>query len=148
MLSSFSASFIIFTHLLRSTRIHSMHNVRYNAKPLDKIYSTGKCRLVLWLVWCYYLDRTFSNPGYIKDSFYFHFTMAVMPCNSDICKVESKRFFDIINMEVDPCEDFSKFVCGKFYEDDSYPENHMLAWESAQKTRKLCYLLSISITFK
>ena len=63
-----------------------------------------------------------------------------MPCKSDICKVEAKRFLDIMNMEVDPCEDFSQFVCGKFYKNDNYPENYMLAYESARKQRKLCVI--------
>ena len=69
------------------------------------------------------------------------FQNLVIPCYSDICKLESKRFFDIMNIEVDPCEDFSKFVCGKYYKDDNYPKNHGLAWVSAGKTRKLCLFM-------
>ena len=59
--------------------------------------------------------------------------MAVMPCKSDVCKLESKRFLDIMDAEVDPCEDFYQFVCGKFHKDDKYPENFGISWTWARK---------------
>ena len=36
-----------------------------------------------------------------------------------------------MNRDVDPCEDFSQFVCGKFYQDDNYPEDYSIAWDWA-----------------
>ena len=42
--------------------------------------------------------------------------MLEINCQSKVCKQEARRFLEFMDLEVDPCDDFSKFVCGKFYD--------------------------------
>ena len=43
-----------------------------------------------------------------------------------------------MDMKADPCKDFSQFVCGKYYEDDTFPKFHQLSPGSAKDNGKLC----------
>ena len=58
------------------------------------------------------------------------------PCRSEACKTEATRFLEIMDLSVDPCEDFGQFVCGKFYKNDTYPENARLAVDFARNNRE------------
>ena len=42
-----------------------------------------------------------------------------------------------MDMKEDPCNDFSQFVCGKYYKNDTISETHSLSFDSAVNNRKL-----------
>lgn len=51
-------------------------------------------------------------------------------CESETCHAESKSFKAAMNLNIDPCEDFYQFACGKFLNDTKKVNNiSMLSWD-------------------
>ena len=50
-------------------------------------------------------------------------------CHSDVCLEEAKSFKSIMNLTVDPCENFHQFSCGEFLkniDDRELVEKHVV----------------------
>ena len=76
---------------------------------------------------------------YLRVICYYYQFSVFFSCQTPTCHVEADRFSDIMDTEADPCEDFSQFVCGKYYTDpvtDKRPADHALSFAAVDENRK------------
>ena len=85
---------------------------------------------------CYYFIKITNTEILIYLRTICNCYQFLVPCPSLTCNLEAKRFFDIMDMEADPCEDFSQFVCGKLYNNDTFPQNYRLSFDTASEKGK------------
>ena len=60
-------------------------------------------------------------------------------CQTAYCNEESEMFTRMMDLEADPCEDFSQFMCGKLYQKRIEPgdiRETSIAMGEANKKRK------------
>lgn len=60
-------------------------------------------------------------------------------CLTEGCIEASHQLFKSMNRSVDPCQDFNKFVCGRFIKESIIPDKHQIVDLTTTKLKDIIY---------